>query len=161
MDEDRGTGRTTRQLAALPYEGWFIVPTYGMRDYTLQLARRIGRKDIKVLHRNELDTRMYQGRYISGYDVDHATYDLISHRQMDTLHHHLRALEARVRDTKKAFQLAAKSPVTLTLEEASKYIDKLKEELRETRNDLLFWRILSLFGTACYILIVVLRYYGV
>lgn len=75
----RGDGATTRQILALKQDGWFIVPTMKMLDYTKHLARYVGRQDVVVLYWRDALCRV-RGRTISDYDIDHAAFDLMSRR---------------------------------------------------------------------------------
>jgi len=89
-DEGKGSGRTTSQMKALPMGGVYVVAHREEKDYCKRLQKHIGREDIMVLLPNEV-WDYGQGRFISGYDVDHDVYD----RHMNAEQRH--RLEASLR----------------------------------------------------------------
>ncbi len=71
--QGRGSGRTTRQLLALPHGGWYfcIAPQYAKIT-----AERVNRTDIVFKTVSELrDYYRFHGYHISGFDVDHYCFE--------------------------------------------------------------------------------------
>lgn len=73
----RGSGRTTRQLQALPKGGWFFCSSHPHKAYIEVIAKHIGRTDIVMKSVEELrDYWKFHGCAISGFDIDHHAYDV-------------------------------------------------------------------------------------
>lgn len=74
---ERGSGRTTRQLAALPDGGVYLVHTQPMVDYCKRLLIHLGRKhdSLTFVTPPNVD-RAARGKRIEAWDVDHAFFDL-------------------------------------------------------------------------------------
>lgn len=68
----RGSGRTTRQLLALPQGGMFIVLNRNMLDYTKHLAYFLKRPDIQFITIENL--QLLRGRKLSALELDHAVW---------------------------------------------------------------------------------------
>jgi hypothetical protein len=79
VDPWRGTGRTTRQIQALPDRSLFVVFE---RDYTLDLARRLGRvvgpSGITLVPHWDFSNfvERSRGREWAAVELDHAVLDL-------------------------------------------------------------------------------------
>lgn len=75
---ERGSGRTTRQLAALPDGGVYLVHTRAMASYCQGLLQQIGRERNAVTFVTAgLREQDVWGRRIVAWDVDHAYFDLV------------------------------------------------------------------------------------
>lgn len=71
-DEDRGTGRTTRQMQAAPKDAVFVWCFHGSLGYARDLARHLGRADLKIVSPSWLENSQYMGLTFSGIVTDHA-----------------------------------------------------------------------------------------
>lgn len=72
----RASGRTTRQLLALPQNGWFFCKSLQDAQNKDALARAINRTDIQMKDVNELrHYYRFYGYWISGFDIDHAAVE--------------------------------------------------------------------------------------
>lgn len=91
MDDDRGTGRTTRQMLAAPHGAVFVWCNNGSAGYARDLAQKHGRDDLKVVTPQWLEDGKWQGHRLTGLIVDHAAR--LSAAQMAALHY----ASARVR----------------------------------------------------------------
>lgn len=70
----RGSGRTTRQLQALPIGGWFFYK--GSRQHMKDIKAAINRPDIVLKLASTLkDYYQYHGCVISGFDVGHSVLE--------------------------------------------------------------------------------------
>jgi hypothetical protein len=74
-DQDRGTGRTTRQMQTAP-QGAAFVWSCGMLGYPKALARHLGRADLSILPASDFEGGQQRGRTFSAVVVDHAVGDL-------------------------------------------------------------------------------------
>lgn len=76
LDKDRRTGRTHIQIEHLPKDGIFIWCNDHLA-YPRDLARKIGRADVKIYGRSILlePWRLY-GLHLSGASADHACHQL-------------------------------------------------------------------------------------
>lgn len=71
MNFGRGSGRTTRQLLALPQGGWYFY--YGSDLYYKNLCRELNRTDIILKPYTDLRyPHKFHGWEITGFDIDHA-----------------------------------------------------------------------------------------
>lgn len=68
---DRGTGKTTRQIKALP-TGAVFVWCSGDLHYPKALARSLSRQDVEVVKPIWLTSQAWRGRRFSAIEVDHA-----------------------------------------------------------------------------------------
>lgn len=80
----RGTGRTTEQLRAAPQGALFIAPTHAAVWHCLDLARKIGRTDIKmaspgILNRKAIHLR---GTHYPAIVLDHAAAEMLTEEQV-------------------------------------------------------------------------------
>jgi hypothetical protein len=89
--ENRGTGRTTRQIQALP-DGWclFIVPTERQTVYTRALAEHLGRPALDVRTIRWLEAGGWQGLRPQGVAVDHYTWEHLFEKRLPRTHDVLR-----------------------------------------------------------------------
>jgi hypothetical protein len=71
MDEERGTGRTTRQILKAPQGALYIWVNSNL-FYPKMLAHHLGRQDIKFASPRSLRMRELQGRRRSQIIIDHA-----------------------------------------------------------------------------------------
>ncbi len=76
-DQNRGTGRTTRQLKELPIDGYFVVHTRKAIGHAKNLACHLGRSDIKVVGPEFLLQNRWHGLSLTGIDVDHWCFEAI------------------------------------------------------------------------------------
>ncbi len=60
MDE-RGTGRTTKQMEAAPFGAIFMVQTRGEHDYSQRLSRFLERGDLIIVTPDWLETGRWLG----------------------------------------------------------------------------------------------------
>lgn len=85
VDPWRGTGRTTRQIQALPPRSLFV--TAGSIDHTVALVRSLGRhvgpEDITLTAHWDFHNYAWKnlGREWSAIELDHAVFDVASKRQ--------------------------------------------------------------------------------
>lgn len=74
----RGSGRTSRQLAALPDGGVYLVHTHAMVRYCQGLLQHLGRaRDSITFVTADLTERAIWGRRVVAWAVDHAYFDLV------------------------------------------------------------------------------------
>jgi hypothetical protein len=71
MPNNRGTGRTTRQMQALPIGSIFISCCNQAVYYDVQLTRKLNRRDIVVVPPSWVTGMRWQGRSYSGIALDH------------------------------------------------------------------------------------------
>ena len=91
---ERGTGITTRQLQAIPQDGYFVWCN-GRLDYPTSLARHLGREDIHIVAPSFLEDLRYVGLQISYIGIDHAATHIrvaaypatLSESQWEALHY--------------------------------------------------------------------------
>ena len=69
-DGGRGSGRTTRAMLAAP-KGAYYIWCGGSLDYPRELARKLGREDLKIVGPDWLTARRYQGLTGLQLRVDH------------------------------------------------------------------------------------------
>lgn len=96
-DPNRGTGRTTRQLKALQYGGFFVVEHHRQTPYVHNLCGYIGRPDIRVIAKDQLLHLL--GLTVTEVAIDHDV-DLSAEE-----HHRYRGLK-RSHDPTKALSQA-------------------------------------------------------
>ena len=85
--DPRGTGRTYRQLEALPDGGVFVVHTNAMRHHVRRTLNAQGRKSDAVSVRvvtGSMDTDLLRGLSVP-LAVDHAVWDAVSPETCDEL----------------------------------------------------------------------------
>ena len=80
MMSERGTGRTWRQLAALPDGSVFLVATMPMISHGRALLRRMGRNHRSIRFVTPSTAFLVRGLAIPSFDVDHAYYDVVGLR---------------------------------------------------------------------------------
>lgn len=78
----RSSGRTTRQIQALPIGGWYFVHHYAVLKTSVRRCRFylddpiVNRPDIEIKLAETLkDYYQYHGCVISGFDVDHYVWE--------------------------------------------------------------------------------------
>ena len=76
IDKNHGTGRTTRQMEALPIGGVFISCCHSTVYYNRQLVRKLNRPDIAVVSPAWVTGMIWQGRFYTGIALDHAYFDV-------------------------------------------------------------------------------------
>lgn len=81
IDTERGTGRTTQQMLNAPHRAIFVW-CVDRTDYARDLARRLGRTDLRIVSPRHLDERM-RGLRNMVVVIDHAAR--LSDRQRDFL----------------------------------------------------------------------------
>lgn len=85
---ERGTGRTTRQLAALPDGSWYLVANAREAEYCRRLLSSMGRARNSIKFATpDLAERHVLGLRPPDWDVDHAYFSVASR------HHALRAVD--------------------------------------------------------------------
>lgn len=70
---DRGTGITTRQLAAAPLDAVFVWCNDDL-SYPKMLVRQLEREDIKIVSPDWITDRRFEGQHLTALVVDHATH---------------------------------------------------------------------------------------
>ncbi len=74
---DRGSGRTSSQLAALPDGAWYLVPNPAHRAHCERLLAAAGRaRSALIFVTAGLSERMIWGLRPPIWDVDHAYFDV-------------------------------------------------------------------------------------
>ena len=73
IDQERGTGRTTRQMEAAPHGAIFISANHSTMRCDIELSRRIGRSDLRIVRPDWLTDRRWMGLWLPGIVIDHAT----------------------------------------------------------------------------------------
>jgi hypothetical protein len=75
---ERGSGRTTCQLAALPDGSWYLVAHRRQAEYCERLLRHIGRdpNSIKFATPDLAEAHVW-GRRPTEWDIDHAYFDTV------------------------------------------------------------------------------------
>lgn len=76
VDKNRGTGRTTRQMQAMPQKGIFISCNHACMYYDIQLTRKLNRTDIRVVGPDWVTGMSWQGHTYSAIVLDHAYPDV-------------------------------------------------------------------------------------
>lgn len=87
MSKDRQTGRTTQQLKNAP-QGAIFVWCNSHTYYPQNLARELGRSDIKIKPFSWLEERNVRGLRGAHVVIDHATWE-VNRRMSDTTWHAL------------------------------------------------------------------------
>jgi hypothetical protein len=77
---DRGSGRTARQLAALPDGAVYLVHSQQLADYCKGILRSAGRRISTVTFATPGNFRSFEGARFTALDVDHAYFELASAR---------------------------------------------------------------------------------
>lgn len=75
QDTNRGTGRTTAQMKALPQKGVFVSCNERCVYYDKNLARKINRPDIQIVPPSWITSERWQGCEYTAIEVDHAYPD--------------------------------------------------------------------------------------
>lgn len=76
----RQSGRTTRAMQEAP-KGAVYVWVHSNLDYPKELARKLGREDLRIVSPAWLEDRVWVGSLFSGIRLDHAA--TLSSRQWD------------------------------------------------------------------------------
>jgi len=71
----RHSGRTWRQLQALPDGSIFLVPNEKLASYCRNQLRRMGRQPRSIRFATPENFRYYTGAVVPAADVDHAYWD--------------------------------------------------------------------------------------
>lgn len=77
FQERRGDGTTTKQMQAAPQGALFIWCSDDYRGYPLNLARRLGRTDLRIVGPRMLSERgrhRFMGLNLGGIVIDHAAH---------------------------------------------------------------------------------------
>ena len=77
IDSERQTGRTTQQIREAPYGAYYVVHGAHEIRYTKQLARQIGRDDLKFISLGMIGKGMFRGVRIPGLTLDHHAAELM------------------------------------------------------------------------------------
>jgi hypothetical protein len=83
-DQDRGTGRTTRQMQTAPQDAAFVWHD-GRLDYPRDLAKALGRPDLIILSPSDFDAGRQRGKVFTGVVIDH--WAKLSHEQWREVYH--------------------------------------------------------------------------
>ena len=94
LREIRGSGRTTRQLRALPIGAVFVSCNEQCVHYDKRLARFLNRGDIMVVAPNWIVKQRWQGQEFAAIEVDHAYAPRSRHTEM--FYHYLLCAKTRI-----------------------------------------------------------------
>ena len=67
----RGTGRTTRQLLALPLRSGYVVRHRQEKTYVLHLAHHLGRADVRIFCVDDIHREALRGMEFAVLELDH------------------------------------------------------------------------------------------
>jgi hypothetical protein len=95
LDKDRGTGRTTRQMEAMPLNGIFISCHHDACHYDKNLTRKINRADIQVVPPSWVTSDRWRGNAYSAIVLDHYYSEM--HKPDPLFEHYLNQAKTRVR----------------------------------------------------------------
>lgn len=95
LREIRGSGRTTRQLRALPIGAVFVSCNEQCVHYNKRLARFLNRGDVIVVAPEWIVNQRWQGREYTGIEVDHAYAPRSRHTEV--FYHYLSYAKTRIR----------------------------------------------------------------
>lgn len=84
-DDVRGTGRTARQIENAPRAAFFVVREREALNYVRELAKALGRGDIKIIERERAYTIRGVARPIV---VDHAAESALTEDERRTIEGH-------------------------------------------------------------------------
>lgn len=79
--EERGTGRTTRQILAAPPGAVYVWPAYQSLSWVKSLGKRLEREDLLMVSRSWLEPRNWLGKEFSAIILDHATREVLTPRE--------------------------------------------------------------------------------
>ncbi len=71
----RGTGRTSRQLAALPPGALYLVPSQALASYCRGLLHKMGRPLGSIIFVTPANFMRLEGAIVPAVDVDHAYWE--------------------------------------------------------------------------------------
>lgn len=94
MPNNRGTGRTTKQMEALPIGSIFISCCEQAVYYDTQLTRKLNRRDIRVVPPSWVTRMHWQGMRYPGLALDH--YYFAKNKFDDLFCHYLELARARI-----------------------------------------------------------------
>lgn len=57
----RGSGRTTKQIKAAPKSAIYVVHNHGFKRYCMDIAKQLGRDDIKVIDLDQYELGATRG----------------------------------------------------------------------------------------------------
>ena len=77
---DRQSGRTTRAMQELPRDAVFVWVNQHL-DYPKQLARKLGREDLRIVSPQWLEDRRWIGLDLSALELDHAAREIMTEDQ--------------------------------------------------------------------------------
>ena len=69
-NNDRGTGRTTKQMESAEKGAVFVWCNSDI-EYPISIAKKIGRDDLKIVRLSWLDGYIWRGTELSGLIIDH------------------------------------------------------------------------------------------
>lgn len=78
---DRGTGRTTRQILAAPQRSFYVCPNSRARSYTRSLAAHLGRSDLWMVDPDWLDRGACRGLFSDQVTIDHSVELTVRQKQ--------------------------------------------------------------------------------
>ena len=81
MNEDRGTGRTTRQMIAAPKDAIYVWVN-GNLAYPRGVAERAARKDLKIVSPGWITNQFWRGLELTGIVIDHAVHEHYGHESI-------------------------------------------------------------------------------
>ena len=99
VDKNRGTGRTTRQMQAMPQNGIFISCNHACMYYDIQLTRKLNRTDIRVVGPDWVTGMSWQGHTYSAIVLDH--YYHVMNKNDPIFNRYWDGVQTRVRNAKK------------------------------------------------------------
>jgi len=77
----RGSGRTSQQIKDAPQRAVFVWPVCGSLQYAKDLARHLGREDLKIVSLYWLEPRHWHACELSGIVLDHASSERMNERE--------------------------------------------------------------------------------
>jgi hypothetical protein len=88
-DASRGTGRTSQQMLNAPPGAWYMVPDLSAATYFRELAKHVGRDDLKIISPIYLDFDYYRlkGRKVEVI-IDHGTLRSLCSSRTAALHNY-------------------------------------------------------------------------
>lgn len=76
----RQSGRTTQAMQAAPRDAVFVWCNHHL-DYPKDLARKLGRDDLKIVSPSWLTDRRWVGLELSALQLDHAAFEHFTYEQ--------------------------------------------------------------------------------
>lgn len=102
MDNERQTGRTTRQIQNAPMEAFYVVPHIEAVKYTEALCHKHNRPDLKIIPISIIQRHGYEflkGRRDISIIIDHEIFNRMTATQIDELLFYLKLNEYRNKES--------------------------------------------------------------